>query len=224
MIVIYGTTLANDCVSGTDMAHNPYTAKRASGVSTEPETTEREASKRRNLVKKILVPFALALTVIAFAPAAFAAGSASNPLTLSATVINNCTITTTPVAFGNYDPLNGAVTNAFGTVVIACTKNAIPTIWLGNGNNYSAPNRRMIDGGGNFMNYEIYQPPTNGAGVACTWVTPARWGQTVGTDVFTPTASPGKAARTYNVCGQIAAGLDLAAGTFNDTVVATVNF
>ncbi|MGZ6970624.1 MAG: Csu type fimbrial protein [Thermoanaerobaculia bacterium] len=175
-------------------------------------------------MKKILVPFALAVTLVAFAPAVFAAGSATQNLGLSATVINNCTISTTPVAFGNYDPLSGAVNNASGTVVIACTKNATPTIWLGNGNNYSAPNRRMIDSGGNFLNYEIYQPPTNAAGVAYTWVTPARWGQTVGTDVFTPTASPGKAARTYNVCGQIAAGLDLAAATFNDTVVATVNF
>jgi spore coat protein U-like protein len=171
-------------------------------------------------MKKILVPFALALTLVVLAPAAFA-GSAPANLNLSATVINNCTISTTAVGFGNYDPLSGAVNNASGTVVIACTKNATPSITLGNGNNFLV-NRRMTDTT-NFMNYEIYQPPTTVAGAACTWVTPVRWGTIVG-ETFTPTASPGKAARTYNVCGQIAAGQDLAAATFNDTVVATVNF
>ena len=171
-------------------------------------------------MKKTLIPIALAFTLAAVAPAAFA-GSATNPIALSATVINNCSITTTPVGFGNYDPLSGAVNNASGTVVIACTKNAAPSITLGNGNNFVA-NRRMTDGT-NFMNYEIYQPPTTAAGAACTWVSPVRWGTVVG-ETFTPTASPGKAARTYNVCGQITAGQDLAAATFNDSVVATVNF
>ena len=171
-------------------------------------------------MKKALVPTALAVALVAFAPVAFAA-TATNPLTLSATVVNNCTITTTAVAFGNYDPLNAAVTNASGTVVITCTKSAAPTINLGQGVNFLV-NRRMTDGT-NFMNYEIYQPPTNVAGTACTWVTPQRWGTVIG-ETFTPTAAPSKAARTYNVCGQIAAGQDLAAATFNDTVVATVNF
>jgi len=172
-------------------------------------------------MKKSLLPIALAFGLVAVAPTAFAAGSATNPLTLSATVINNCSITTTPVAFGNYDPLSASANNASGTVVIACTKNAGPTITLGNGNNFSS-NRRMTDGT-NYMNYEIYQPPSNAAGTACTWVSPQRWG-TSGAEIFTPTPSPGKAARTYNVCGQIAAGQDLAAATFNDSVVATVNF
>jgi spore coat protein U-like protein len=172
-------------------------------------------------MKKTLVPITLALALVAIAPAAFAA-TATSPLTLSATVVNNCTITTTPVGFGNYDPLSASVNNASGTVVITCTKNAATTITLANGNSYSAPNRRMSDGT-NFMNYEIYQPPTNVAGAACTWVSPVRWGA-AGAEIFTPTAAPSKAARTYNVCGQIPAGQDLAAALFNDTVVATINF
>ena len=171
-------------------------------------------------MKKTLIPIALGFTLAALAPVA-RAGSATNPLTLSATVINNCSITTTPVGFGNYDPLSGAVNNASGTVVISCTKGAGPTITLGNGNSFNVT-RRMTDGT-NFMNYEIYQPPSNVAGTACTWVSPQRWGIS-GAEIFTPPASPGKAAQTYNVCGQISAGQDLAAATFNDSVVATVNF
>ena len=172
-------------------------------------------------MKKFLVTtFALAAIALMATPA-FAA-TATAPLTLSATVINNCTISTTPVAFGNYDPLSAAVNNASGTVVIACTKNApLVTITLLNGNNFVVT-RRMTDGT-NFMDYEIYQPPSTVAGAACTWVTPQRWG-TAGAEIFTPTAPPTMAARTYNVCGQIAAGQDLAAAVFNDTVTATVNF
>ena len=167
-------------------------------------------------MKKILLPLALALALVALAPAAFA-GAATANLTLSATVINNCTISTTAVAFGSYDPLSGSVDNASGTVVIACTKGAVPTIDLGNGLNYSV-NRRM-NNALIYMNYEIYQPPTTTAGAACTWVSPVRWGTG-----FAPGASPGVAPRTYNVCGQIAAGQDLAAAAFTDTVVATINF
>ena len=49
-------------------------------------------------MKKTLIPIALVFTLVAFAPAAFAAAAPQTaPLNLSATVINNCTITTTPV-------------------------------------------------------------------------------------------------------------------------------
>jgi spore coat protein U-like protein len=171
-------------------------------------------------MKKFLVS-TLALGAIALMATPAFAAVATSPLGLSATVVNNCTITTTPVGFGNYDPLSASVNNASGTVVITCTKNAATTITLASGNNFSG-NRRMSDGT-NFMNYEIYQPPSDVPATACTWVSPVRWGDT-GAEIFTPQAAPSKAARTYNVCGQIPAGQDLAAALFNDTVVATVNF
>jgi spore coat protein U-like protein len=42
--------------------------------------------------------------------------------------------------------------------------------------------------------------------------------------LLTTTAAPGKAARTYNVCGSIPGGADVGTGAYADTVVATVNF
>ena len=141
--------------------------------------------------------------------------------TVSATVINNCTITTTPVAFGNYDPLSATPDNNAGTVTITCTKGAATTVTLGDGNNFNVT--RRMNAGGNFMSYELYQPPNTTPNTACTYATPVRWG-TVGAQIFTPGAAPSKASRTYNVCGQIPAGQDLAAATFGDSVVATVNF
>jgi len=171
-------------------------------------------------MKKALVgALALAATALVAAPA-FGASATSN-VAVSATVINNCTITTTPVAFGNYDPLAAAPDNNSGTVVITCTRGAATTVTLGDGNNFNVT-RRMI-AGVNFLNYELYQPPSTVPGVACSYAAPVRWGL-AGAQIFTPGAAPSKAARTYNVCGQIPAGQDLAAATFNDSVVATVNF
>jgi len=83
-------------------------------------------------MKKFLAT-AITLAAIAFLATPAFAGSATNPIGLSATVINNCTITTTPVAFGNYDPLSASVNNASGTVAITCTKSAATTITLGDG-------------------------------------------------------------------------------------------
>lgn len=180
----------------------------------------KEEAEGKNLMKKILVPFALVLTFVAFASAAFA-GSAPANLNLSATVINNCTISTTAIGFGNYDPLSASPNQASGTVVITCTKNAAPSITLGNGQNF-ASNRKMKDGGVNLMDYEIYQPASNVVGAACAYT--QRWGTSAGAETFTPVAAPTKAPRTYNVCGQIPAGQDLAAAVFTDLVVATVNF
>jgi len=171
-------------------------------------------------MKKTLAgALALAATVLMAAPA-FGATATAN-VAVSATVINNCTITTTPVAFGNYDPLSASADNASGTVVITCTKGAATTVTLANGNNFNVT-RRMTDGT-NFMNYELYQPPSTVPAAACSYAAPVRWG-TAGVQIFTPGAAPSKAGRTYNVCGQIPAGQDLAAATFNDSVVATVNF
>lgn len=172
-------------------------------------------------MKKSLVPTVLAFALVATAPAAFAASSATANLGLSATVINNCTISTTPVAFGNYDPLAGPALQANGTLVITCTKLApITNVSLGNGL-YFATNRKMKDSGVQTMDYEIFQPSSTAASAPCAYT--QRWG-TTGAELFIPTPAPSKAARTYNVCGQVTAGQDLAANPFNDTVVATINF
>ena len=152
------------------------------------------------------------------------AGSASANLGVSASVAANCTITTAPVAFGAYDPI---VTNAStalsgtGSVTIACTKSSVPTIGLGLGANAVGAVRNMVAGGVS-LPYELYQAPTNVAGAACGALTTV-WG-TSGAGLLTTVAAPSKAARTYNVCGSIPAGADVAAGAYADTVVATVNF
>jgi spore coat protein U-like protein len=144
------------------------------------------------------------------------AGSASSSLSVSATVVNNCTITTAALAFGTYDPVGAntsASLDATGTVSISCTKGAATTIGLGLGSNASGSTRRLSDGASNFLTYEMYQDSGR------TTV----WGATGGA-LFTPPAAPSKALRGFAVYGRISGGQDVPAGSYADTVTATVNF
>jgi spore coat protein U-like protein len=136
-------------------------------------------------------------------------------LAVTAQVGNNCSITTTPLAFGAYDPVVANATaplSGTGGVVITCTKNAVTHIGLGLGANALATARRMILGT-EFLTYELYQD----AGYATVW-------GTVGAAMLTPGAAPSKAARTFPVYGRVAAAQDVAAGSYTDSVIATVNF
>jgi spore coat protein U-like protein len=158
---------------------------------------------------------AAALLAAPFAAPAFAATATAN-LSVTATVTNNCTISTTPVAFGVYDPVVAhASTNldGTGTVVVTCTKGAVTTVGLGLGSNVTGSTRRLKDAGTNYLTYELYRD----AGRVTVW-------GTAGGALLSPGAAPSKAARTFTVYGQIPANQDIPAGTYTDTVVATVNF
>jgi spore coat protein U-like protein len=142
--------------------------------------------------------------------------SATANLSIGATIVNNCTISTTPVGFSPYDPI---VTHAStpddstsGSVTVTCTRGTAPTIGLGLGQNASGSQMRMAYGS-NYLNYALYQDSGH------TTV----WGNS-GSGLFSPGPAPSKAARTYTVYGRIPAGQDLPAGAYADTVVATVNF
>jgi spore coat protein U-like protein len=171
------------------------------------------------------ITLALAAAFATLAPSAQAATSTAN-LGVSASVAANCTISTTPVAFGAYDPVVANATsdlNGSGSVSVACTKGASGlSVGLGNGLNFSA-SRRMTNGT-DFLAYGLFQPPNNTPGTACTFPASTAWGNTVGTNTLALTNATSKNSRTYNVCGTVSAGQDVAVGSYADTVVATINF
>jgi spore coat protein U-like protein len=142
------------------------------------------------------------------------AATATANLGVSATVTNNCTISTQALAFGSYDPVAAhASANLDGTgeVVVACTKGATATIGLGLGSNASGSTRRMV-AGTNFLTYELYNEPTR----TTVW--------DAGGGLLSTGAAPSKAARTFTVYGRVTSNQDVEAGNYSDTVVATVNF
>jgi spore coat protein U-like protein len=150
--------------------------------------------------------------------AASAAGSANSNVNVSATVTQNCTIsTTTNIAFGAYDPVTvSAVTNATGAVKLTCTKAATGiTLTLNAGTGTpTAPDTRAMKGAtnGNFLSYDIFE---TGAFATRFPTTPVA--ETVAGGITAPT--------TVSLFGQIkAAAQDVSVDTYTDTVQATVNF
>jgi spore coat protein U-like protein len=169
-----------------------------------------------SLVGMVAAAGCVAIAFAGFGSTTAAAATATANLGVTATVTNNCTISTVALAFGSYDPVvANASTNldGTGTVVVACTKGATATIGLGNGGNFSGGARRMADGSSNFLSYELYHE----AGHTTVWTT-------TGGGLLSTGAAPSKTARNFTVFGRVASDQDIPAGSYSDTVVATVNF
>ena len=169
-------------------------------------------------VKTHLMALTTTLGIVAAAystTAGLSAATATASMPVSATVTNNCTITTSPVAFGGYDPIATHATanlDATGAVIIACTKGAVTTLGLDTGANVSAGARRLASSG-SFLTYELYQD--SGRSTV--------WGNS-GAALYNSGTSPSKDARTFQVYGRVTGGQDVPAGSYSDTIVATINF
>jgi len=170
----------------------------------------------------------LRLLVVAALPLAcasvFAATDTAN-LAVSASVSKNCRITTTPLAFGEYDPVTANLIAALtgqGSVSVACAKGSSGlTVGMSNGANFLVK-RRMTGPALDFLLYDLFQPTGVTPATACPGT--VAWGTTIGTDTLALTNAPSKAARPYLVCGSIPGGQDVAVDSYTDTVVATINF
>ena len=152
----------------------------------------------------------------AVTPELVSAASTTADLSVSASVTNNCTISTAAMSFGTYDPVvanTSSNLDGTGRVSLACTKGASATIALGAGSGASGSTRRLADGTGNFLNYELYQD----SGRSAVW-------SASGSGQLTPTAASSKVGRDFTVYGRVVGNQDVPAGTYSDTIVATVNF
>lgn len=166
-------------------------------------------------------------TVFLTASAAAFGASAPANIPVSATVSSTCSITATPLAFGDYDPIGVNATadkTGTGSVSVACAKRtATLTIGMGYGTHVSGATQRQMAGPNatDLMSYNLFQPPSTAVGAACPGT--IAW-TTTGNGLLVLPAAPTKAVRTYNVCGTIPMGQDASAGTYTDTVIATINF
>ena len=122
------------------------------------------------------------------------------------------------MTFGAYDPITANLTtplDSTGTVTITCTQGTSRTVGLDLGANASGSTRRMNDGGTSYLTYELYKD----SGYS------AVWGNSGG-NLLTPATNPAasNAAVNITVYGRVAAAQNVIAGSYTDTVVATVNF
>ncbi|MBK1986620.1 spore coat protein U domain-containing protein [Sphaerospermopsis aphanizomenoides BCCUSP55] len=171
--------------------------------------------RRFSLASALLVAGSI---VAATAPAM--AGTSTANLSASASVTANCTISTSALSFGAYDPLSGNASSPLdgtGAVTITCTNGASAVIMLGQGSNAdtgstdAAPLRRLKDAGTNYLSYSLYKD----AGHATVW------GNTAGSGL---SQTGNGTAQTNTIYGRVTSGQNVSAGSYTDTVTATVSF
>ena len=164
-------------------------------------------------MRRILI-IAAGLAALPILYATLDAQSATASMTVTATVIKNCTITTSPVNFGAYDPVAANATpplDGTGTVTVACTKGAVAKVGLNAGSNAQGTTRRMSVGDG-----VPHLRNLHGCGAH-------RLGQHRQHGLDIP-AAPNKNPRNFTAYGRVASAQDATVGAYTDTVVATVNF
>ena len=176
----------------------------------------------------------LAILALCLAASGSRAGTTSGSLGVSANVNNNCTVSTSPVAFGTYDPIvtnssTGADVLGSGTLTVNCTKNAgtgggnAVTISLDFGQNATSSPRKMKNASLDLMNYDLYVPAlASGEYTDCTTLSTI-WNTT---NVLSPPSSFWQGtAHAISVCGKIPKGqTTVSVGSYSDTVNVTVNF
>jgi spore coat protein U-like protein len=123
----------------------------------------------------------------------------------------SCSVSTTAVAFGTYDPHSGTATDGVGSITLSCDKNNAPTMTVGisTGQSGGYATRRMSAGAWT-LNYNLYTSATR------TTV----WGDgSGGTSAPTP-PGPG----TYTIYGRIAPLQNVGAGSYSDSVSVTITY
>lgn len=161
-----------------------------------------------------LAALTAAFIVMGAASPAFAQTATGN-LGVSATVTGNCTLTTTPVAFGNIDATASANTDATGGISVTCTNG---TTWsaaadAGAGTGATLASRKMANGA-NLLNYALYTESTR----------TTLWGDGAsGTATIDGTGS-GVAQNTTIYARVPGSQTSAPAGAYNDTVVVTVTY
>jgi spore coat protein U-like protein len=163
----------------------------------------------------------LALAVASGLLAAGAAMALPNPVTatfqVSATVLKACTVSATALAFGNYTPGSGAITNT-SAINVACTKGTPFTMSVNGGSTTGGSiSQRLMTNGTQTLQYNLY---TSNA------LTTLLGDGTTGANV-TGTGAGLATASTTTVFGQLpdsAANQAVPPGSYTDTVTVSVAY
>jgi spore coat protein U-like protein len=127
-----------------------------------------------------------------------------------------CSVSTTPVNFGNYDVFSASPTDSTGFITVTCDETPPPdvTVSIGQSPNSGGfnPRKMKLTGGTDLLNYNLY---TSGSYTRI-------WGDgTSGTFTQTVTAQKNQP-RTWRVFGRIPPLQDVSHGTYTDTLTVTI--
>ena len=104
---------------------------------------------------KLFCLFVLALCI----SSGVQAGSASSTLNVTTTAIAACSVTTSPVAFGDYDTVTAV--NASGQINVTCSESASYFVALDQGANFTTTTRRMQNtAAAEYLEYSLWKEVT----------------------------------------------------------------
>ncbi len=158
--------------------------------------------------------FALCLLCTAAAHAA----SSAIQVEVSATVVANCQITVSDLAFGAYDPLGANQSRQLegsAAVRVTCTRSASATIAIDGGQSASDSLRSMTSSSANgsaVVKYELYRDSNR----TLAWVGDSPEARFVSRGCHDP--------QQFTVYARIPAGQEVPSGMYSDVVRATVSF
>ncbi len=137
--------------------------------------------------------------------------SATASFQVMAVIQANCTLSSTPLAFGTY---TGALTNATSTLTINCTRNTAYNVGLSAGmaTGATVTTRKMSGPGSALLAYKLFRDAGH----------TQNWGNTVGTNTQPGTGTG--SAQPLTVYGQIPPAQVTAPGSYADTITATVTY
>lgn len=137
--------------------------------------------------------------------------SATETFTITAVVQATCTISATPLAFGNY---SGALLNSTATISVTCTNTTSYTVGLnaGTATGATVTNRSMTGPASTLLRYALFNNSTR----------TTNWGNTTGTGALAGTGNG--ALNSLTVYGQIPAAQFVRPGNYADTITATITY
>lgn len=138
--------------------------------------------------------------------------TASGSASVTATVSSNCTIGATAISFGSQGILSSN-TDAQGTLSIQCTSGLPYAVSLDGGlSGATNPTQRKMTFSTSSVTYGLYQDSARSTA----------WGSTAGVNTASGTGTG--LAQSLTVYGRVPPQATPKAGTYNDTVVATVTY
>ena len=149
------------------------------------------------------------------------AGSVSATMTVTATVVATCTISSGNLAFGNYDAIGtNATAPLLGTAAVSatCTQGSSATVDIYPGLNPSgtgnAQQRRMKGTGTNYLAYAIYSDSAH----------THAWGTKTSGTTVSVTGAGGATPVSLTAYGSVPNAQNIPVGTYTDSVAVTVNY
>jgi len=155
-----------------------------------------------------------ALLIILSATGSAHAGQATTTFNVTATVLTNCTVSASNLAFGSYTASATSPTNMGTNLSVTCTNGLAYTVNLNGGNTPgTVAARQMSDGNSHVLHYQLYT--TNGYS--------SIFGDGTSGSVTVSGTGSG-AAQSIPVYGKIPVAQYVPAGSYSDTISVSVNY